>query len=44
MIMEFKDVEHQDINQIFMSKDKKGAWDLRVKKTLVEKWIKEGLN
>lgn len=32
--MEFKDLGHQDISQIFISNHRKGAWDLKAKKTL----------
>lgn len=27
-----------------MSKDKKGVWDLKVNKKLVEKWLADGLD
>lgn len=27
-----------------MSKEKKGAWDLKVNKKLVEKWLTDGLD
>lgn len=42
-IMEFKDNQHPDISQIYMSKEIKGGWDLRVRKQLAEKWIEEGV-
>jgi hypothetical protein len=38
--MEFKGEAHPDILLYFMNKEIKGAWDLKVKSSAVELWIK----
>ena len=39
--MEFKDMQHEDIELYFINKEKNG-WDIKVKKTLLESWMKSG--
>lgn len=41
--MEFRDIQHPDIAHYFVNKEK-NAWDLRIKKFLLEKWMKDGID
>ena len=34
----------EDITYVFMNKEIKGAWDLKVKFQIVETWINEGID